>query len=97
MWHVMPGLLMNNARFSVLPPHLADNCAAVVDPHVASTFSGLVASLHLHGIMRLLLASFVYHYDYLLNKLPVMHSILSTSLFRGRLTVMQLQSIFKRS
>ncbi|KDO25375.1 hypothetical protein SPRG_09316 [Saprolegnia parasitica CBS 223.65] len=74
-------LLINSANFAVAPPYFVDN--PTIAAQVARVFPGLANSSTMVGITHLLLASLVYHYDYLVSTLPPTHAPLSSILFTG--------------
>ncbi|KAH9094685.1 hypothetical protein LEN26_018176 [Aphanomyces euteiches] len=78
---VVAGLPVNNANFSVLPAHFDPVDNFFVDTMVQQMFPSLANLDHLNGVLRLVLASLVVHYDYLIAVLPSSHALLSTSLF----------------
>ncbi|OQR82152.1 hypothetical protein ACHHYP_16364 [Achlya hypogyna] len=78
---VVSGLPINGANFAIAPPHFVDNNNPTISMQVARIFPGLANSPSMVGIAHLLLASLVYHYDYLVSTLPPTHALLSSILF----------------
>ncbi|OWZ04406.1 hypothetical protein PHMEG_00023699, partial [Phytophthora megakarya] len=72
---VVAGLPVNSAQFAVLPPHFKDNSSSIVRKGVTSMLSALANDANLQLILKLYLASLVYHYDFLSSKLPIKHSL----------------------
>ena len=79
---VVAGLPVNSASFAVLPPHFNDQNESVVQNSLILMFPNLASTEHLIPVLRLVLASLVFHFDFLLNSLPKNHSLLYTPLFR---------------
>ncbi|ETV76575.1 hypothetical protein H257_09574 [Aphanomyces astaci] len=75
------GLSLNSADFAVLPPHFSGGNDLVVGQAVQIMFPSLCSEIHLVPILQLILASLVYHRNFLIGSLPPHHALLSTSLF----------------
>ncbi|KAF0713999.1 hypothetical protein AaE_011663 [Aphanomyces astaci] len=78
---VVAGLPVNISDFSVLPPYFANPD----DPDVAAVlrvmFPRVCHLSHMIGVLRLVLASLVFHSEYLAAALPSSHALLQTALF----------------
>lgn len=77
---VVAGLPVNDSRFALLPPHFR-SVKSIVTSNVQIMFPGLAEDLNLSGVLRLSLASLVYHAEYLRQHLPLNHPLLSTHIF----------------
>ncbi|ETV78485.1 hypothetical protein H257_08009 [Aphanomyces astaci] len=75
------GLPLNSADFAVLPPHFSGGNDLVVGQAVQIMFLSICSEIHLVPILQLILASLVYHRNFLIGSLPPHHALLSTSLF----------------
>jgi hypothetical protein len=73
------GLPFQSSGFAMLPPFFA-NIDDEVRATAADQFPGAPATMH--GAVVFLLASLVFHSDYLLAVLPATHPLLNTQLFR---------------
>ncbi|KAF0735078.1 hypothetical protein Ae201684P_002905 [Aphanomyces euteiches] len=78
---VATGLPINSVDLSILPPHFTNAPSEFISDTIAIVFPKLVSQSHLHGALRLLLASLVYHCDFIKKMLPFNHPLLSTALF----------------
>ncbi|KAH9113936.1 hypothetical protein AeMF1_011949 [Aphanomyces euteiches] len=90
---VVAGLPVNSNDFCVLPPHFRNTDDPKLDDIIALVFPQLHELTHLSGVWRLLLASLVYHFDYLVAELPSSHSLLQTVLFSNPDMIFYLRSI----
>lgn len=64
---VIAGLPLNSSKFACLPPHFDIICPPVVDDCLRLMFPSLVHLPALTSVLKLCLASLVYHSQYLLN------------------------------
>ncbi|KAH9133211.1 hypothetical protein AeRB84_020668 [Aphanomyces euteiches] len=90
---VVAGLPVNSANFSVLPPHFPNPDDPVVVEALKVVFPSLHALFHLQGVLRLCLASIVYHHEFLVSTLPSTHALLSSTLFRNNSILQRLKCI----
>ncbi|KAE9073512.1 hypothetical protein PF010_g25041 [Phytophthora fragariae] len=81
---VVAGLPLNRADFAVLPPHFVDNQEIKLRTCVEEMFPTLKKCSGLQDILKLCIASLVYHHDFLREAMPASHPLLSTFLFRPR-------------
>jgi len=79
---VVAGLPLNSADFAVLPPHFDNNQDPAIRECLSETFPLLHETSTLQDILKLCLASLVCHADYLRERMPSTHTLLSTYLFR---------------
>ncbi|KAH9110150.1 hypothetical protein AeMF1_014962, partial [Aphanomyces euteiches] len=77
---VVAGLPVNSADFALLPPHFSNPDTPEVVSMVRLMFPHLCKISHLFGVLRLVLASLVYHHEFLLSKLTSTHALLQTPL-----------------
>ncbi|OWY97053.1 hypothetical protein PHMEG_00032510 [Phytophthora megakarya] len=85
---VVAGLPVHNSDFAVLPPHFSDAADEALKSCIAVMFLVLASEINLRGILRLCLASLVYHAEYLMVTFPSEHPLLSTLLF-AKPTILQ--------
>lgn len=76
------GLPLDSTEFAVLPPHFRTHGSDDVARWTTAMFPAMASDANLLPILRLCLASLVYHTDYLRTKLPANHHLLATPLFR---------------
>ncbi|POM62610.1 LOW QUALITY PROTEIN: hypothetical protein PHPALM_28209 [Phytophthora palmivora] len=88
---VVAGMPLNQAEFALLPPHFANNQDQVVQTSIDEMFPVMKSGSSLQDILKLCMASLVYHHDYLRRTLPTTHPLLSTYLFRHQEIVVQLR------
>jgi hypothetical protein len=74
----LAGLPIAKEQFAQLPPHFAPGLE-IVKRAVQITFNGIEGLDE--GVAEMLLASIVYHYDFLHNRLPAAHPAFSSPLF----------------
>ncbi|RLN82097.1 hypothetical protein BBJ28_00019028 [Nothophytophthora sp. Chile5] len=79
---VVAGLPQNAPEFAALPPHFKDSDSETVNNMIRLTFPALATAQHLGPLLRMCLASLVYHADYLLDVLPIVHPLMASYLFR---------------
>ncbi|KAH9081282.1 hypothetical protein LEN26_021403 [Aphanomyces euteiches] len=89
---VVAGLPVNSADFAILPPHFLDPNDVTVIEMVKSMFPTLHSVPHLASVLKLALASLVYHGGFLANRLPPNHALFSTPVFTNYLACEQLNS-----
>ncbi|POM70035.1 Hypothetical protein PHPALM_13606, partial [Phytophthora palmivora] len=87
---VVAGVPLNQAEFALLPPHFANNQDKVVQTSIDEMLPVMKSCSSLQDILKLYMASLVYHHDYLRRTLPTTHPLLSTYLFRHQEIVVQL-------
>ncbi|KAH9122377.1 hypothetical protein AeMF1_006297 [Aphanomyces euteiches] len=92
---VAAGLSVNSSDFSILPPHFPDPDDPILVGALKMSFPTLHNISHLGGVLRLILASLVYHFDYLTTMLPASHPLLSTPLFVNDSVRVYLQSVLQ--
>jgi hypothetical protein len=78
---VRAGLPVNDSKFAALPPHFDDHANEIVKTTIKKMFPSLADEPNLSKILELCLASLVLHADFLLEKLPSNHELLSTFIF----------------
>ena len=89
---VVAGLPNNSSDFSILPPHFGNQPDIELSNHVKVMFPTLYEVPHLQGVLKLVLASLVYHYEFITENMRG-HAILSTPLFCNPGMRLYLQSI----
>ena len=77
---VVAGLPVNNSNFSILPPHFPSEQDSELNECIKNMFPTISTVPHLHGVLKLVLASLVYHYEFLIQTMSG-HALLSTPLF----------------
>ncbi|KAH9092902.1 hypothetical protein Ae201684P_008568 [Aphanomyces euteiches] len=92
---VAAGLPVNSSDFSIVPPHFPDPDDPILVGALKMSIPTLHNISHLGGVLRLILASLVYHFDYLTTMLPASHPLLSTPLFVNDSVRVYLQSVLK--
>ncbi|KAH9139324.1 hypothetical protein AeRB84_016405 [Aphanomyces euteiches] len=90
---VVAGLPVNSAQFAILPPHFSNSNHPAVINMLRLMFPNLTTMSHLYSVIRLILASLVYHHDFLVEILPPQHALLSSALFRNRSSQQFLESL----
>ncbi|KAF0730075.1 hypothetical protein AaE_009325 [Aphanomyces astaci] len=83
---VVAGLPLDSGGFAVLPPHFVACSEAMVANAGAVVFPRLWVHEELRGVLKLCLASLVYHKEFLEASLPPKHQLLASVLF-GDLTL----------
>jgi hypothetical protein len=80
---VVAGLPLNSAKFACLPPHFINNNDERVCAAVSKMFPALYGVINLQDILKLCLASLVYHSQYLAEILPSDHQLNFTYITRN--------------
>ncbi|KAF0739969.1 hypothetical protein Ae201684P_016791 [Aphanomyces euteiches] len=78
---VVCGLPVNSANFAILPPHFPNLDDPILLSALEMSFPTLVKLPNLHGVLCLVLASLVYHFEHLHSKMPINHPLHSTPIF----------------
>ena len=78
---VVAGLPVNHSNFAILPPHFDSSDDVKLNLYLSIMFPTLCGIDYMRGVSRLVLASLVFHYDYLVKTLPGNHALLNTPLF----------------
>ncbi|ETV87191.1 hypothetical protein H257_02166 [Aphanomyces astaci] len=94
---VVAGLPLNSAGFAQLPPHFDATDSATVTSAVRYMFPRLSKNVALLGVLKLGLASLVFHADYLRSTLPASHAVLHTAIFRDDELRVKLRSLLRSS
>ena len=94
---VVAGLPVNSSDFSILPSHFPDEENTKLSQIVKLVFPQLWNISHLQAVLRLVLASLVFHHDFLVASLPQHHALLQTVLFCNPQMLKYLQSILVSS
>ena len=81
---VVAGLPLNKPDFALLPPHFENPDDPDLAISIAAMFPQHQSDLHLRGVLRLCLASLVYHSTVLVELIPPSHQLLQTYLFREK-------------
>ncbi|RHY42210.1 hypothetical protein DYB34_012297, partial [Aphanomyces astaci] len=84
--YVVAGLPLESGGFAVLPPHFVAGSEPMVANAGAVVFPRLWVHEELRGVLKLCLASLVYHKEFLEASLPPKHQLLAYVLF-GDLTL----------
>jgi len=90
---VIAGLPVNTSKFSVLPPHFVDLESSCVKRGIQTMFPALSTVPQLSSILYLLLASLVYHFDFLHSTLPADHAFRFTPLFTEKDLLSSLRNV----
>ena len=90
---VIAGLPVNTSKFSVLPPHFVDLESSCVKRGIQAMFPALSTVPQLSSILYLLLASLVYHFDFLHSTLPADHAFRFTPLFTDKDLLSSLRNV----
>ncbi|OWY97643.1 LOW QUALITY PROTEIN: hypothetical protein PHMEG_00031781, partial [Phytophthora megakarya] len=72
---VVAGLPVNKSVFAVLPPHFGDQLDPTVLERMEQMFPSLMSESNLSEILKLCMASLVYHADHIRSRLPTTHSL----------------------
>jgi hypothetical protein len=88
---IVVGLDSNSAYFAILPPHFPPDMVGNAELRVI--FPSLANFEHLHGVLRMCLASAVYHRYYLMRHLPQNCSIRNSQLFANKPLMDRLESL----
>jgi hypothetical protein len=90
---VMACLPQLKADFATLPPHFHSQKDTTINETINRMFPHLVSKRNnLKTVSSLLLASLVYHADWLKENLPSQHPVFSTAIFRDEATLRYLRS-----
>ncbi|RHZ20750.1 hypothetical protein DYB26_004174 [Aphanomyces astaci] len=81
---IVSGLPESSAAFGTLPPHFGARDDPVVADAVRVVFPTLCNAACLSTVLRMCLASVVYHREWLVDTFPQHHTLFSTVLFRNK-------------
>ncbi|KAF0705633.1 hypothetical protein AaE_014432 [Aphanomyces astaci] len=82
---------VNSHEFAVLPPRFPADSDPLLEPSLKVMFPGLCEKVTLRPLLKMVLASMVYHFVYLNTLLPALHALKSTALFTNSAMLKNLQ------